>query len=185
MNQSHSHLTPKITGAFVIAAVLVIAIYTLVLNNKQSTTADSVATTTSSTVATDTTTPTTATTTPAASTNTSTTPTATTPAVTTPSTPTYKDGTYKSTVSYRVPHGTNTLNATITLKDGVVTAVATTSSYSDGESAAYISSFENSVTKAVVGKKITSSFSYRIGGASLTGGAFISAVNSVISKSQA
>lgn len=185
MNQSHNNATPKIVGAVVISTVMMITLYILVLRKSDDVTTAS--NQTSSTIATTTdaatsTTSNTSTATPAQS---ATDTTATSQPTTTPATTTYKDGTYTSNISYRVPHGTNSLKTSITIKDGVITAVTTDSTYADHESEFYISDFESAVKGAVVGKKITSSFSSRIGGASLTGNAFLNAIDSVIAKAKA
>jgi uncharacterized protein with FMN-binding domain len=187
MNQSHNNTTPKVVGTVAIAAVLVIAIYTLVLNNKPaSSNATVTATTTSTPVAsTDTSTSAVEDSTTSTDVSTPTTQTTTTPSTTT-TTSSYKDGTYSATASYYVPHGyTNSITAKVTVKNGVITDVNTTNDYQDRESSSYVSSFESAVKTAVVGKKIDGSFSGRIGGASLTGSAFLDTIDSIISQAKA
>lgn len=177
MDQSHNNATPKFVGAVATCAVLIIAIYTLVLNNKPNdkSTAAVVATATTSAANTTTTAVNTATVLP----------TTTSAALTTSSTA-YKDGMYEATVSYTVPHGySNDLTTNITIKNGVITAVSTDSSYQDRESEQYVSSFESAVKSIVVGKKIDGSFSGRIGGASLTGSAFLDALDTITAQAKA
>jgi uncharacterized protein with FMN-binding domain len=36
----------------------------------------------------------------------------------------YKDGTYQGTASYRVPHGSNSINVSVTVKDGKVVSAS-------------------------------------------------------------
>lgn len=179
MNQSHNSSTPKIVGGTAIALIVAVAMYVLVINNQpESTTAN-----TTNTVSTDVNSQTgvgsSASSTSSTASNTSSTSSSS-------GTSTYKDGTYKATVTYSVPHGNrNSITASVTIKNGVITDVSTDNSASDRESEMYISSFESSVSKAVVGKKIDASFSYRIGGASLTSSAFLDALDSIANKAKA
>lgn len=92
----------------------------------------------------------------------------------------YKDGTYTAAVSYRVPHGNqNMLSATVTVKNGMITAAQTKDSYTDHESAEYIDMFEQSLTSEVVGKPLDGFSASRIGGASLTTAAFTNALATI------
>jgi|GEM_PF-828104 uncharacterized protein with FMN-binding domain len=92
----------------------------------------------------------------------------------------YKEGTYSADTSYSVPLGySNSIGVSVTIKDGVVTAVKTTQNYTDRESGMYIDSFESSLQNAVVGKSIGSLQLNRIGGATLTTVAFDDALDSI------
>ncbi len=84
------------------------------------------------------------------------------------STTSYKDGSYTASSSYYVPHGTNTISATVTVSNGKITAVTTNDNYTDNESAMYIDSFESSVSSSAVGTSLADASFSRIGGASLT-----------------
>lgn len=81
----------------------------------------------------------------------------------------YNDGVYTQSSSYSVPHSlSNSIEVSITIKDGVIAAASTKHTYTDNESGSYIDAFDSSLASTVVGKPIgTTSFS-RIGGASLT-----------------
>lgn len=85
---------------------------------------------------------------------------------------TYKDGQYTANTTYYVPHGTNSISATVTVANGTVTAVKVSNDYNDNESGMYIDSFESALQSAVVGKAIDGLSLSRIGGASLTTQAF-------------
>ena len=186
MNQSHNTSTPKIVGGIVIAAVLLIGVYTLILRKDEDSSSLTSSQTTSqiSTAESSTSTaPSTASTTPsdtvgaaatdtAASSSNSTTTSATT-------TPTYKDGAYTETVSYRVPGDSNGLTAKVTIADGVITAVTTTNQYTDHESARYISGFQSGISSAVKGKSLADAFVGRVGGASLTSSAFNDIIDAI------
>ncbi len=184
MNQNPSNLTAKIVGGFIISAVLVIGVYTLLIKKSDT---NAVASTTTSTV----TSTTTASATPSATPTTSVTP---TPSATSTPTPTptpstiptsgYKDGTYKATVSYFVPHDQNSMTATITIANGEITGVSTTNQYGDHESASYINDFKSSISNAVVGKKIDKASVGRVGGASLTSEAFNEALDQVMNQAK-
>jgi uncharacterized protein with FMN-binding domain len=166
MNQSHNNNTPKIVGAIVISAILLIGVYTLLI--KKSNTSANLATTTTVQSA--------ETTEPVATTTTDTTATATTPAADTTTAnqaSTYKDGTYTKTVNYQIPGGdSNQLTAKITISGDTITAVTASAKYSEQESRQYVNGFESSINSAVKGKKLANTFIGRVGGASLTSGAF-------------
>lgn len=84
----------------------------------------------------------------------------------------FKDGTYKASTSYMVPHGSNSLTASVTISGGKVTSVSVNHDYADQESGRYIDSFESVLQGAVVGKSVDGLSLSRIGGASLTTQAF-------------
>jgi len=106
-------------------------------------------------------------------------PTATTPSTTT--TGGYKDGTYTASANYSVPHGQqNTINVTLTVAGGVITAVSTTNTYSDNESGMYVDSFKSGLSAKVVGTSISGASFSRIGGASLTTAGFQTALDTII-----
>lgn len=110
--------------------------------------------------------------------STSTTPTAS-------SSSSYNDGQYTAKTTYYVPHGTNTLSATVTIASGKVTAVKVSHDYSDNESGMYIDSFESAIQEAVVGKTISGLSLSRIGGASLTTQAFDDVIATIESNAKA
>ena len=92
----------------------------------------------------------------------------------------YKDGTYTASSRYHVPHGgTNTMSATVTIASGRITAVKTNDTYTDGESAMYVDSFDTSANSSVVGTSLANASFSRIGGASLTTSAFDSVLDTI------
>lgn len=98
----------------------------------------------------------------------------------------YKDGTYTAAASYSVPRSSNTIDVSLTVKDGVVTAVKTSHNYSDRESGMYIDSFDSSIQSSVVGKSIGSLTSLsRVGGASLTTYGFEDALATIANQAKA
>lgn len=133
---------------------------------------------------TSTTTPT-STSAPASSNSTSSSSTTSTSSSTTSSTSSYKDGTYTASSSYYVPHGTNTISATITVSNNKITSVTTKDDYTDRESAMYIDSFESSVSGSAVGTSLANASFSRIGGASLTTEAFNSVLDEVRTQAAA
>lgn len=91
----------------------------------------------------------------------------------------YKNGTYTVKTDYSVPkEGINNLEVKVTIESDNVTVVSTNNSYEDRDSVPYINGFKSGVSGAVVGKKLSNLVASRIGGASLTSGAF----NEVIAK---
>jgi uncharacterized protein with FMN-binding domain len=185
MNQSHNTNTPKIVGTIIVSAVLLIGIYTLIISRPGSATLAASNTVQTTQLASATEAPASTQTpqpTPVASTDTSSTSTNT--AV--PTTTAYKDGTYTKTSKYRVPGGgVNQLSATIILKDGSISSVTTTNKYDERESRMYVTSFSSNIKNVVTGQKITSSYVGRVGGASLTSGAFNDIIDAVMNDAKA
>lgn len=182
MNANHNLQTPKLIGAVVITAVLMIGVYFLILDNKPSS-SSKVATInpiTSSTPATST--PAAAPTpTPAASSTGST----ATSMTTTMTMSAYKDGTYTASADYNVPGDTNTIKVTLTVKNGSITAADTQHSYGERESARYIGSFVSALSGTVVGKQLDAAQVNRLSGASDTSIGFDQALTTIISQAKA
>ena len=97
----------------------------------------------------------------------------------------YKDGTYSATTQYRVPRGSNNIDVSVTVKDGIVTAVKASHDYNDRESGMYIDSFESTLQSAVAGKSLDGLQLNRIGGATLTTVAFDDAIASIQNDAKA
>lgn len=97
----------------------------------------------------------------------------------------YKDGTYKASIDYYVPHGTNTLTATIVVSNGIISSVTTSDDYTDHESALYIDSFESGISSAATGKSLNGLSLSRVGGASLTTEAFNSVLDTIRTQATA
>jgi uncharacterized protein with FMN-binding domain len=124
--------------------------------------------------------PTTPTDTPAATD----TPTATSNATATPSSSGYKDGSYSATATYRVPHGSESIGVTLTVKNGTVTGSSLQQSMSDRESQRYQEDFAAEYQAYVVGQKLSSLNVPVVAGASDTSDAFNQAANQITQKAQ-
>lgn len=175
MQKSHSSVTPKIVGAFVMSAVALVALYILVLrplmeqneeNSQvaQSTTQQQASTDTSSEASTDTV--------PSAP-----------QAVAT--TNVYSDGSYTATIDYTVPKGeTNRIVVQLTIADDTVTSVSTTNTYEDEVSSRYIGGFEEAIEASVTEVKLDEISLSRVGGASITTAAFMDALSDIATKAK-
>jgi uncharacterized protein with FMN-binding domain len=97
----------------------------------------------------------------------------------------YKDGTYSATSNYYVPHGTEDIQVSVTLKDGVITASSITNSESDPDSAQFQESFTSAYKSYVVGKNISGLSLNTISGASDTTQGFNDALSKIASEAQA
>jgi uncharacterized protein with FMN-binding domain len=111
-----------------------------------------------------------------------------TPTTSTSSTSTsasYKDGTYTAHAEYYVPHGSEDISVTLTLKDGVVTASNIKNSESDPESAQFQEDFASSYKSYVVGKNINGLNISFIAGASETSQGFNDALRQIANQAKA
>jgi uncharacterized protein with FMN-binding domain len=182
MNTTQSSQTPKLVGAIVMTAVVLVGIYFLILNNKPAaTSASSASTDLSSDDSATTTTPT-----PSSEVLSDTSTTQSDSATTSTGTSsTFKDGTYTASADYSVPRDTNTIKVSLTVKDDVITAVEAKYSYGDRESTRYINSFDSAISGAVVGKKLDAAQLSRLSGASETTQGFDDALTTIISQAKA
>lgn len=96
---------------------------------------------------------------------------------------TYRDGSYSSLGSYLSPGGHETLKVTLTLSNQVITALDMTSVMVDPTAAGYEADFEAGVNAIVVGRGIATIHVGAVGGSSLTGLGFNSALANI--KAQA
>lgn len=101
------------------------------------------------------------------------------------STGTVKDGTYSATSSYSVPHGTEQIQVSVTLKDGIITDSSIQNSESDFDSRQYQEGFTAEYKVKVVGKKISGLHVGVIAGASDTTEGFNKALSVIASKAEA
>jgi hypothetical protein len=97
----------------------------------------------------------------------------------------YKDGSYTATSSYRVPHGSESIRVSVTLKDGVVTASSVQNSENDFDSAQFQEEFAAAYKSYVVGKKISGLQLGAISGASDTTAGFNEALSQIASQAHA
>lgn len=92
---------------------------------------------------------------------------------------TYADGTYSASGSYQSPHGTESVDVTITLDDDVITAVTVVGNGDNPESREYQGEFIDGIAAIVVGQDIDSISVSRVAGSSLTSGGFNAAVEAI------
>jgi uncharacterized protein with FMN-binding domain len=88
----------------------------------------------------------------------------------------YKDGTYTESADYQAPSGTETVDVTLTLAGGVVTAVTVTGHATDPQAKIHQGEFASGISAVVVGKNIDELKVDKVGGSSLTSGGFNAAV---------
>jgi len=103
--------------------------------------------------------------------------TATDPGTTT--TGSYKDGTYTESADYQAPSGTETVDVTMTLAGGVVTAVTVVGHATDPQAKLHQGQFAGGIAAVVVGKNINDLKVDKVGGSSLTSGGFNAAVEHI------
>ncbi|GGK91225.1 hypothetical protein GCM10007382_09160 [Salinibacterium xinjiangense] len=96
-----------------------------------------------------------------------------------PSGATYADGTYTESGSYQSPNGTETVDVTITLGNGIVTDVTVVGKGESRDSQRYQGEFINGIAAEVVGKNIDTLKVSKVAGSSLTSGGFNSAVDTI------
>ncbi len=97
----------------------------------------------------------------------------------------YADGTYTATGSYKSPGGQEEVTVTVTLADGVVTAVEVTPEASDPTSLTYQTRFASGVADQVVGKAIEDVDVSKVSGSSLTSTGFMAALEEIEADAQA
>ncbi|GAA4624603.1 FMN-binding protein [Cellulomonas oligotrophica] len=88
----------------------------------------------------------------------------------------YTDGTYDATGSYTSPGGPETVAVSLTLADGVVTAVEVTPEATNATSRQYQTQFASGIADEVVGVAIDDLDVTTVSGSSLTSGGFMDAV---------
>lgn len=113
-----------------------------------------------------------------------------TPSIPTPDTTatqpsTYKDGTYKATGTYASPAGEETLDVSLTLKDGVVTLLSVTGNASNPASKNWQTKFIADVNAQVVGKKLNEVQVDSVSGSSLTPAGFMDAIAKIKTQAKA
>lgn len=120
---------------------------------------------------------------PAASSTVSTTSSTSDSATTTGNNQTYNDGNYTATGTYRSPGGSESIEVTVTLKDGNIVATSAVSKANESEGLEYQSQFIAGYKGLVVGKSIDSVSLSRVSGSSLTSQGFNNALTKI--KAQA
>lgn len=102
---------------------------------------------------------------------------------TAPSASAYKDGTYSAVGSYNSPGGSDDLNVSVTLADGIITDATVTSGAHDQTSSHYQGVFIANYKPLVIGKNIDDVVLSKVSGSSLTSGGFNQALTKI--KAQA
>lgn len=97
----------------------------------------------------------------------------------------YKDGSFAATSDYSVPHGSESIQVSLTLKGGVITDASIQNSEGNPESASYQQDFTSTYKNYVVGKKISGLRLGIVAGASDTTQGFDDALSQIASKAQA
>lgn len=90
----------------------------------------------------------------------------------------YTDGTYEATGTYSTPGGRETIEVSVTLKDGVVEDVTVTGD-GTGEARQYQNEFISAYKDRVVGKNIEAVSLSRVAGSSLTSNGFNDAIDEI------
>ncbi len=177
MKKSYNSSTPKIVGGLTIGFIAVLALYLFVaqplINDSQEESGNTQNTASidqESTIDTPTTIPSTS---QPSSENSQTETNANT---------TYSDGNYQSDASYRAPHGSNSINIDITIKNDQIVALQTDNNYTDHESEHYIERFEAAIEDEVLNIDIEDISLSRVGGASLTTSAFKQALSTALDE---
>lgn len=91
----------------------------------------------------------------------------------------YEDGSYTAEGGYQSPNGPELVEVSLTLTDGVVTAVEVTPKASNSTSKRYQGQFAGGIAAETVGKPIDQLDVSRIAGSSLTSGGFKEALDAI------
>jgi len=101
------------------------------------------------------------------------------------STSEYADGTYSATGSYSSPGGRESIELTVTIKNGVITSTDLVTNAKSGDARVYQSSFASGYKKLVVGKSVDSVSLSRVAGSSLTSNGFNNALDKIKTDAEA
>ena len=89
----------------------------------------------------------------------------------------YKDGTYNATGSYASPAGRESIELTVTLKNGIITSTSFVADATSGVAIDYQAAFASSYKDSVVGKNIDHASLSRVAGSSLTSNGYNDALD--------
>lgn len=92
---------------------------------------------------------------------------------------TYKDGTYSATGSYLSPGGRESIDLTVTIKDGVITSTELKKNATDRDAEEYQQLFADNYKSLVVGKAVDEVSLSRVAGSSLTSTGFNNALTEI------
>jgi len=91
----------------------------------------------------------------------------------------FTDGTYTAAGDYQAPSGTETVDVTVTLVAGVVTAVTAVGDSEDAQARGYQAQFSSGIGAIVVSKSIDEVRVDKVGGSSLTSAGFNTAIDAI------
>ena len=97
----------------------------------------------------------------------------------------FADGTYTADGGYVAPSGPETVTVTVTLAEGVVTAVEVVGHASDPQAKSHQADFAGGISAEVVGKSIEGLSVDRVAGSSLTGQGFNTALDEIRAEASA
>jgi len=97
----------------------------------------------------------------------------------------YADGTYSATGSYSSPGGRESIELTVTIKDGVITSTSLETDPASRDSRTYQTSFASGYKDLVVGKNVDEVSLSRVAGSSLTSNGFNDALDQIKSDAKA
>jgi len=92
---------------------------------------------------------------------------------------TYTDGTYTESGDYEAPSGTETVEVTVTLADGIITDVTVVGDATDPTAQSRQAQFSAGIADIVEGKNIDELDVQKVGGSSLTSGGFNVAIEAI------
>ena len=101
------------------------------------------------------------------------------------STASFKDGTYTAKGGYNTPGGRNSIDLSITIKNGAISASSASTNAPDRESELYDQMFLDAYKNYVLGKSVGSVNVSRVAGASLTTQGFNNALEQIANQAQA
>jgi len=91
----------------------------------------------------------------------------------------YTDGEYAATGDYQSPEGSESIDVSVTLDDGVITAVEVTPNATSGNAERYQTQFAGGIADVVVGVAIDDLSVDKVAGSSLTSGGFNDAIEQI------
>jgi len=91
----------------------------------------------------------------------------------------YADGTYSALGGYQSPNGPETVGLSVTLANGVISAIEVTPGATGGTSQRYQSQFAEGIVAETVGKSLDELSVGRVAGSSLTSGGFNEALKAI------
>lgn len=97
----------------------------------------------------------------------------------------YADGTYSATGSYSSPGGRESIELSVTIKDGVITGTSLETDPASRDSRTYQASFASGYKDLVVGKSVDEVSLSRVAGSSLTSNGFNDALDQIKSDAKA